>query len=247
MNKRSKKGENNQNRLILPIIIIVGLVSILLVCFINFFNSDALKFKREYEALNNTIRESDQEKYNNVHIDLKNPIKYASIEEVLKLLDSDEAIIYIGANWCPWCRNMLEPMFAVAKKLDITKIYYLNLDNEKSNYEIKDGELNKINNGTKNYYKLLDRLKDYLKDYELTDDAGNSYNTGEKRIYMPFFITVKNGAIASAKEISRTLSSGQTKYSEMTQEQYDDLYNKFYETFKIFSINGTCNVDEGCN
>ena len=210
-------------------------------------NNDALKFKNEYESLNNTIRESDGNLYNNVNIPENNPIKYVNIEETLDLLTSKKAIIYIGANWCPWCRNMLEPMFDVAKKLNIDSIYYLNLDDEKSNYEIVDGNVKKVSTGTDAYYKLLDKLSAYLRDYELTDADGNVYKTGEKRVYIPFFITVRNGSVVEAKGISRTLEDGQNKYSEMTIKQYEDLYDKFLETFaKVYDKDGSCSVEEEC-
>ena len=211
-------------------------------------NADALKFKEEYESLNDTIRESDGAKYNNVAIDKNNPIKYVTVDEAIDLLDSEKAIIYVGANWCPWCRNMLEPMLDVSKDLNIDTIYYLELDDDKSNYEIQNKELKQINKGSESYYELLEKLKDYLSDYELTDSEGKTYSTGEKRIYMPFFITIKNGGIVEAKEISRKLEEGQTKYSEMTEDQYKDLYNNFYETFgKIYKTGNTCNSDEGCS
>ena len=172
-------------------------------------------------------------------------MKYVTVDEAIKLLDSKKAIIYVGANWCPWCRNMLEPMFDVAKKLKIDTIYYLTLDDDKSNYEIENNKLKQVNNGSKSYYELLDKLKDYLQDYTLTDDKGKTYETGEKRIYMPFFITVKNGGVVDAKGISRTLEKDQSKYSEMTQKQYDDLYDNFYQTFsKIYSSEGTCTNEE---
>lgn len=235
---------------LLLIIIIIVIVS---GSFFAFFNKDkemddASKFKHEYESLNNTIRESDGATYNNVSIDKNNPIKYVSIDETIELLDSEKAIIYVGANWCPWCRSLLAPMFDSAKKLDIKTIYYLNLDNDKTNYEIQNGELKQISRGSQSYYKLLERLNDYLKDYELTDENGNLYSTGEKRIYMPFFITVKNGNIVEAKGISRTLEEGQTKYSDMTKKQYNDLYNTFYETFsKIYSSSNTCSLDNECS
>ena len=109
-------------------------------------SKDALRFKTEYESLNNTIRESDKAKYNNVSIDKDNPIKYVTVEEALNLLESKKAIIYVGANWCPWCRNMIDPMLDVAKKLNIKTIYYLELDDDKSNYEIQNNELKQINN-----------------------------------------------------------------------------------------------------
>ncbi len=211
-------------------------------------NKDALRFKEEYEALNDTIRDSDGAKYNNVNIDKNNPIKYVTVEEAIELLDSKKAIIYVGANWCPWCRNMISPMLDVAKKLNIKTIYYLELDDDKSNYEIQNNELKQINKGSQSYYKLLDKLKDYLSDYELTDSDGKTYATGEKRIYMPFFITIKNGGIVEAKEISRTLEDGQTKYAEMTEKQYNDLYDNFYETFgKIYKSDSTCSPDQKCN
>ncbi len=210
-------------------------------------NEDALRFKTEYESLNDTVRESDGEKYNNVSIDENNPIKYVTVDEAIKLLDSKKAIIYVGANWCPWCRNSLEPMLDVASKLGIKTIYYLELDDDKSNYEIKDGEVKQINKGSESYYELLDKLNDYLRDYELTDSEGKTYSTNEKRIYMPFFITVKNGGIVDAKGISRELEEGQNKYSEMTEKQYNDLYDNFYETFGKLYKAGTCGSEEECN
>ncbi len=236
-------------KVIIGIVIVLALVLAGVgIYFVAFRETDAMKFKEEYESLNNTIRESDGEKYNNVDIPKKNPIKYVTISEALELFDDKKAIIYVGANWCPWCRNMLSPMFAVAEDLEIDKIYYLTLDDDKSNYEVKDGELKKISNGSDDYYKLLDTLKDYLEDYTLTDENNQEYPTGEKRIYMPFFITIRNGSIVEAKGISRTLEEGQNKYSEMTDNQYDTLYKEFYDTFgKIYSPDGSCPVDEECN
>lgn len=222
--------------LILVIILVLGLgIGGYFLLFNQAKNKNALRFKNEYESLNNTIRESDGAKYNNVSIDKNNPIKYVTVDETIRLLDSKKAVIYVGANWCPWCRNMIDPMLDVASKLSIKTIYYLELDNDKSNYEIQNDELKQINKGSKSYYKLLEKLKDYLRDYDLTDSNGKIYSTGEKRIYMPFFITIKDNNIVEAKEISRELEDGQTKYSEMTEKQYNELYNEFYETFsKIY-------------
>ena len=239
--------------LIIISVIVLLLVLIIGVYFIFFHkpeakNEDALKFKEEYESLNNTVRKSDGANYNNVDVPEDNPIKYISVDEAIDLLDSKKTIIYVGANWCPWCRNMLKPMFDVAEELEVDTIYYLELDDDKSNYEVKDGELKKVNNGSDSYYKLLDELKDYLEDYELTDDEGNTYSTGEKRIYIPFFITIKNGGIVEAKGISRTLEEGQDKYSEMTDKQYDALYEEFYNTFsKVYPSDSSCPIDDECN
>ena len=175
---------------------------------------DNLKFKEEYESLNDS-------KEDLVFMDEDNPIKYVSISDTLELLKSDKAIIYVGANWCPHCRKLISPMFKAAKELGIDTIYYLNFDNEKSQFEIKDSEVEKTKEGSEDYYKLLKELDPYLKDYELTDSDGNKKTTGEKRIYMPTLITVKDGNILDAKTITASESA----------EASNELYNICYEMF----------------
>ena len=69
--------------IIIGIIILIAALSILGVCIykgneekVNISKeTDALKFKKEYEALNGTIREGTEDKYNSVTISEDNPIK----------------------------------------------------------------------------------------------------------------------------------------------------------------------------
>jgi len=207
--------------------------------------TDALKFKEEYEALNNTVRESDGANYNNVTIDEHNPIKYVDSKKALEVLKNETAIIYVGADWCPWCRNIVNILFEVAKDMNVETIYYLNLDDEKDAFEVKDGKLVKTVNGTDSYYELLDFLKDNLRDYTITSD-GKKYETGEKRIYMPFVIACKNGKVEGTKSGSVTLDEGQTKYDKLTKKQEKQVYNDYVDLFKkIYASDGTC--DEDCN
>ena len=45
-----------------------------------------------------------------------------------------------------------------------------------------------------------------------------------------------------------TLNEGQTKYDKLTDEQYDELYNKFYKMFSELENAGqTCSNDEQCS
>ncbi len=199
----------------------------------NWPSKDALRFKSEYESLNNTVRESDGAKYNNVSVPKRNPIKYIDCEEALDILDSKKAIIYVGADWCPWCRNAVPVLFDVAKDFGVSTIYYLNLDNEKSMYEIKDGKLvNKVR-GSENYYKLLDKLKSRLSDYSLTDKEGKKYDTGEKRIYMPYVMAIRNGEVIEDHIGTTELDEGQDKYDAMTEAQEKELYNKYKNMFEL--------------
>lgn len=210
-------------------------------------NSDALKFKEEYESLNNTTREKDGMAYNNITISDDNPVKYINSEDALKILDSKEAIIYVGAAWCPWCRNAVPVLFDVLKDYDVDKIYYLNLDDEKSNYEVQSGKLVKISEGTEGYYKLLDKLEDVLNDYVLTDDNGEKYDTGEKRIYMPFVIGVKDGKIVQSHVGTVTLNENQIKYDNLTDSQYEELYDIYSDLVASVYGKQSCNSNEVCN
>lgn len=205
--------------------VIIGLVSIILLsgCNENEVNSDALRFKEEYESLNSTIRESDGATYQDVEIPEDNPIRYVDATDTLDILKSDKAIIYIGANWCPWCRNAVGVLLDVAKEYDVDTIYYLELDDEKNTFVVKDGLVERTKEGTESYYKLLELLDEYLHDYVITDDEGNEYDTGEKRIYMPMVIGVKNGKVSSYHTGTTSLNEGQTKYDYMTDEQQKEL------------------------
>ena len=239
--------KSKKTLIIIGIVILIVIIGLLFVVFkIDNKESDALKFKSEYEELNNTIRESDKAKYNNVNISSDNPIKYVNIPKALKILDNEDAIIYVGAEWCPWCRNAVPVLFDVAKEYNVDTIYYLKLDDDKSNFEIKDGNLVKTKDGTKDYYKLLNKLKDNLDDYILTDDDGKEYNTNEKRVYMPFVLATKNGKVVSTHVGTVNLDENQTKYDKLTNKQYADLYEIYSNLFDTIydSDNSNCNSNK---
>lgn len=240
------KKNNNMYLILTVLVVFVVLVFVLLV---KTNSNDALKFKKEYESLNGTIRKSDGEKYNSIIIDKDNPIKYIDCEKALDVIEKENAIIYVGAEWCPWCRNAVPVLFEVAKDFGVDTIYYLNLDDEKSQYEVKDGKLVKTTNGSKSYYKLLDKLENRLSDYTLKDDKGNVLNTNEKRIYMPYVIGVKDGKVVKDKVGTISLEEEQTKYSEFTKAQHDELKSVYSELFSsVFpKVGGTCNENETCD
>lgn len=204
---------------------------------------DGKKFKEEYESLNDTVRKSDGAKYNNVAIDENNPVKYVDVEGAIDILKNKTGVIYVGANWCPWCRNAVPVLLELAKDRNIDTIYYLNLDNDKSSFEIKDSKLVKTKDGTEKYYELLDLLKDELEDYILTDSNGKKYDTKEKRIYMPFVLVTKDGKVEGTHTGTVDLDKDQNKYSALTEKQHDDLYEIYSKMFnKIYdsSCNDNC-------
>ena len=225
-------------------IILISIISIIIVKNFNKENTnqnDSLKFKEEYESLNNTKMGSSDNTYSQLTIAEDNPMIYIDAKKAQDVLSSDKAIIYVGAAWCPWCRKAVPIMLDVAKKLKIDTIYYLNLDNEKSKFEIKDNELITTQKGTDDYYKLLDALEEYLEDYKLTDNStGKEYDTKEKRIYMPYIITIKDGKIVDAKTT--------TIKTDDVEEEKQEL-NKMYSEMlsKIYPPSNVCTSEDHCN
>lgn len=234
--------------ILIGIIVVFGGIS-LFVFTRNMTMSDAVKFKEEYESLNNTVRKSDGATYGELLIDKDNPIKYVDIKGAIDVLKKDEAILYIGANWCPYCRNAIPVLFDVAKNYNVDTIYYLNLDEDKDTFEIKDGKLIKTVEGSKDYYKLLEVLSDHLRDYVLYDKDGISYETGEKRIYIPYVLAIKNGEIVSEYTWEIKFNEGQTKYDKLDSEQEKMLYKSYDGLFKLVygKNDNVCNLDEPCN
>lgn len=234
--------------------IIVGLAIITFVIWGNDFKkkeieeTDAMRFKREYEALNDTTRESDGAKYNNLEVDKENPFIYIDTKKALEIIDNEDAIIYVGAPWCPWCRNAVPVLIDVAKKYNIKEVYYLDLDNEKSVWEVEDGKAVKKINGTKSYYQLLEKLDEHLRDYTLTNDDGKSLETGEKRIYIPYVIGVKRGRVVADKVGTVDLEDNQTKYDYLTDEQKNELSKSYQNIFDLVyqEVGGSCNKSGEC-
>jgi len=198
--------------------------------------TDALKFKQEYESLNDTIRESDGAKYNSVEISESNPIQYINAKDAVDIIKNKSGIIYFGANWCPWCRNAIEVLLEIAKEQNVKTIYYVDMDQVRNIWEIKEQKLVKTQNEGEGYYELLDSLNSILKNnYVLTDQDGKKYDTQEKRIGMPLIISVKDGKITKNHTGTVKLKENQTKYSKLDSEQWKELKQIYKEM--IESIN----------
>lgn len=199
-------------------------------------NSSAIKFKESYESINNQESKSGK-KHRAVTISKDNPFEEVSSDEIVKKIENKETFyVYFGDKLCPWCRSVIEKFIEVAHDNKIDKVYYVPIWNDdgeeilRDKYELNNGEIKKVIDGNKNYAKLLEAFDSLLSEYNLTDADGNKVSTGEKRIYAPNFIYVKDGV---AIKLTSGISELQTdSREELTKEILEDEEKQFKDFFK---------------
>ena len=146
--------------LIAIIVILIGVVVFLLVRDNNEENveatpTDAEKFAEEYLSMPDD-----------------NVFTYATVDEIIDVLDGGSGIVYLGFPECQWCGAYVPYLNEVAKDVGISEILYYNIREDRSN-------------NSENYQKIVELLDGYLQN----DEDGNP------RIYVPAVIFVNNGTI----------------------------------------------------
>ena len=189
-------------------------------------NSDAIKFKEEYEKLNGE-KNRNGITYREVEIDEENPFVFATAEEIQEKIDNKETFaVYFGFNSCPWCRSIITTLIEVADDLDIDKIYYVDVLDIRDTYELNSkNKPEKTKDGSEGYNELINSLANVLSDYTLTTEKGKTVQVGEKRIYAPNLVSVVDG---KAQKLNTGISEMQTdSMMELTDEMKKDTYNQF--------------------
>lgn len=220
------------------------LLSLLLIVFLlggctkKVINEDALKFKEDYESLNDVVIK-DEIKHRSITISEDNPMVYKTFGEIAEMIENKESfIVYVGFSACPWCRSVIPYVLEVAKDNKIETIYYVNVrsDNTKATdlrgyYKLdkKDKPVVDIK-ADENYYKVLNTLDEFLTPYTLETSKGKKVKTGENRLYAPSFIVYKDGVAIGLDEC---ISDKQTDgFAELTDEMIKDIKDKANELFK---------------
>lgn len=209
--------------------------------------TDSIKFKNEYEELNDKKTNYGDYYYRSLNIDSDNPIIYKSAKEVLNMIDNKESFaIYFGFADCPWCRSVVETMISVSEELNISNIYYVDVKGIRDVLKINDnGEVITSKEGTDDYYKLLDKLSNILDDYILTSKEGKEVNTNTKRIYAPNIVAVVDGI---ATKMTTGISDKQTDaYMDLDEEIRQESYDMIKCTLECLKEETTvCTMDNKC-
>lgn len=198
--------------------------------------TDALKFKKEYESYNETQTTNGENTYLPLNIKEKNPIVYKTGEEIIALADEGESfVVLFGFATCPWCRAALPALLEASTKTGINEIYYLDiLEIRDTKILNADKEVETTKEGTTEYLNLLDRFSNVLSTYEGLEDEEI------KRIYSPTVMFVHNGT-ADSIHLS-TVESHEDPFTALNEEQYNELLAIYEE--KIQGVLSCPNV--GC-
>ena len=225
---------------IIYIFIVVFLIFVSTGCFEK-KNTDALKFKEEYESLNGEKNQQGKI-YPKVDISKDNPIKYSSIEKIVKIIEKGTGVIYFGFPKCPWCRSAVPALLNAAVESGIDTIYYLNVTDVRDSKVVDaNGKIVTEKEGSKEYPKLLKALDKYLDEYVVEDANGKKYKTGEKRIYVPLVVFVRNGKVIGTH--LDTVKSQKDPYKGLTEEQIEELSLIYYKYMNKM-LGDSC--DENC-
>ena len=186
---------------IIVLVIAVAVVFTITGCNEKKDNKKALEFKKEYEKLN-----GKKARYGKPHRTLNipedNPYVKTTPAEIIKKIENKETFyLYVGDSLCPWCRSVIETSIKVAKENGVDEIFYIDFWDDDNNeilrdvYELKDDEIVKTVEETKEYKKMLDLCKDSLglRNYTIEDKDGNEVEVNSKRFYGPSFFFIKNG------------------------------------------------------
>ena len=233
------------------IIIIVCALSVIGLCVYAIANhkeikvTDAVKFKQEYESLNGLVNENNEKEYLNVEIEEENPIIYKSGQEILDIMKNEDAIIYFGFAACPWCRNAVPVLLETAKKLNVDKIYYVDILDMRDTYKFSGSiEPEQTKKGTDAYYSILKILDKKLEEFYVTDDAGNMYDTGVKRLYAPTVVSMSGGKVKGFHVA--TVESQKDPYKALDDKQKEELKTAYKGLIKAIKDDTVCKDNKAC-
>ena len=184
--------------------------------------TDALRFKMEYEALNDK-KDATETTYITVEIPDDNQVVYKNPKEIVEILKAEKAIVYFGFPSNFVCRSIIETLLQVAKDKEINKIYYVNIENIRDEF-IYDNSLipKETKKGTEAYYDILEFFGENLEKYYVKDQNGNGFATGERRLGAPTIVAIKDGEI---KDIFNPEED--REYLPVDEKQKEEIYNTF--------------------
>ncbi len=197
-----------KKKIIIGIIVLLVLVAIGVSLFFIFRDdkedeevmTDAQKFSSEYTEVSD----------NNVFV-------YRNASEIVRILENGTGVVYLGFSECKWCQQYVTYLNEAAQENNITRIYYLDILEDRSN-------------NTDEYQEIVAILDEYL----AYDEEGN------KRVFVPAVVVIDGGEIVGFDdETSLDTHNLDDPLEYWTDEEVKDLMDKLATMFDYVN-DGTC-------
>lgn len=191
--------------------------------------ADGQGFRAEYEALNGQpVPDGGGQVY--MTLSLEEPPRGIRLTaQEASELSEDGAVVFMGAPWCPWCRNALPSLMQAARDEGYGYFYYVDLTDERDSFTIRGGKPVMTEEGTPGYRALLSGLEAFLPDYTLPGPDGMPVSVGEKRVYLPTLAYLTRDGFMSAMQPMCTPEEGKTAYDPLTEEQRAGLTERIVQ------------------
>lgn len=149
------------------------------------YSKEEKQILKEYEKLSTN---DFNEKYEYLKDD-KNVFVSISYEDLIKKLDSETFILYVGGAWCPNCQAVVKYINATAKELNIDQVY--NFDTRISSVKTSEKDIRNCNDAAQeSLYRAFIEALGYV-----NPDGITTENTDIARLAVPAVLAVKNGEI----------------------------------------------------
>ena len=195
-------------------------------------NTQAIKFKEEYEKYNRKEITYNNKKYklNDLSIDKDNPMNSINKSEIYDKLTTSTTIIFFTSPEDYTSREMLKVLLEVSKDNNCDTIYYYDVTKLNENY---------LNDEDTELYDEITNLLGEKLSKTFDDDTSRS---GNKKIENGTIIFVKEGEVKTViEEISDDYEYG----SSLTEKQERSLKSSINKGFTEIS-GGVCEIRQQC-
>ena len=168
---------------IISLLFIIG--SLFMICSCSKYNKDEKQVLKEYEKLSTS---DFNEKYEYLK-DGNNVFVSISYEDLMKKLDSDTFILYVGGAWCPNCQAVVKFINQVAKENNIDKVY--NFDTRISSVKTKEKDIRNCNGDAQTIL-----YRDFIEAIGYVNPNGTvTEGTDIARLAVPAVFAIKDGKV----------------------------------------------------
>ncbi len=174
--------------------------------------TDAQKFKKEYEQLNGQIAENGLE-YTNVNISEESKIKYIQEGKLIEVMTNGTHVVYLGWPDCPYCRICVPILLETVAEYSGINVYYYNIK------ELREAYQNGLDDENSRLYKQLCSV--ISQSEYVSPSIFDTFDDGTLKLAASTVYFIKDGQLIGCHR--GTVASHLSVYEPLDKQQVDQL------------------------